>query len=269
MHDGPRAEGSRPRHAAPLVSRIDLRLGLGLLTRLPVAVEAAEMADRGPRAVWAWPVIGAVLGGAAGLVAAFGLASGLPEGVAAVLALALLAAATGGLHEDGLADVADGCLGGQDRAARLRIMADSRVGAFGALALTLVTLARWSAVATLVAAAPLAAIGALMAAGALSRGSMAVVMATLPPARPEGLGAGMGRPGRATLLLALAGALLAAFVGAGAAAGLVATLAAFGAAAIMGWIARRAIGGQTGDVLGAVQQLSEASALAALAARLA
>jgi adenosylcobinamide-GDP ribazoletransferase len=236
----------------------DVLAAFGLLTRLPVP----DHAPRGAAAAWAWPVAGAVVGALGALALQTAMWAGLTAGPAAALALAVMALATGGLHEDGLSDTADGLWGGHTPARRLEIMKDSRVGSYGVLALMLVGLARWSAVVALAEAGLGAA--ALVAAGALSRAPMAVVMAALPNARGTGLAALVGRPGGWTaagaaalgLLLALAAAGPAVLAGALLAAALVAALAR---------TARARIGGQTGDILGAAQQLAEAAILAALA----
>jgi adenosylcobinamide-GDP ribazoletransferase len=124
---------------------------------------------------------------------------------------------------------------------------------------------RWSLTAALLPVAP----WALLAAGACSRAAMAGVIAALPPARPDGLSAGAGRPELPTTGLAVALALAVAWASAGAAGGFAAALAAGGAAASVGRLARTRLGGQTGDALGAAQQAAEMAALAALVAILA
>ena len=193
---------------------------------------------------------------------------GVTPGVTAALVLALGAMLTGGLHEDGLSDTADGLYGGWTKARRLEIMKDSRVGSYGVLALVLVTLARWSAL-----TAVLVHDGdwgghwaALVATGALSRAPMALVMALLPNARGEGLSHATGRPSPATALvaLALAGAIAALLTGWAAVPLAFATL---GVAILLAALALRKIGGQTGDILGASQQLAEVACLAVLSAR--
>lgn len=237
----------------------DLAAAFSLLTRLPVP---ASQGAPSPRAAWAWPVAGAAVGALAALATSAALALSLPAGVAAALALLVAALLTGGLHEDGLADTADGLMGGQTRERRLEIMKDSRIGSFGALALLLVTLARWSALAALIAGGPYVA--ALLAAGALSRAPMAVIMALLPNARGSGLSQLTGRPALPTAALAAALALAAglALVGwqALAAAAVAAVLCAG-----LALSARARIGGQTGDILGASQQIAEAAVLALIA----
>ena len=232
----------------------DILSALGLLTRFPVNLTEAPA----PRAAWAWPLAGLLVGLLAAGGGAFGLWLGLVPGVVAALVLGIEAAATGGLHEDGLADCADGFWGGQDRARRLEIMKDSRVGSYGVLALGLVLLARWAALTALVDGGHW---GALIAAEALSRAAMAGVMAGLPNARGRGLSASHGAPEGETVAIAAALALGLAGMMAGWAAPAMA-IAALAAAAGVGAVARAKIGGQTGDVLGAAQQMALVAALA-------
>ena len=109
----------------------DLFSAAAFLTRLPVP--AAHVPTGGlAQAARAFPVVGAGVGAAAGGVLWLAAQAGLPPLVCALLALAAAALVTGALHEDGLADLADGLGGGRDREAKLRIMRDSRIGAFGA-----------------------------------------------------------------------------------------------------------------------------------------
>lgn len=236
----------------------DILPALALLTRLPLP----DHAPRGAEAAWAWPLAGLAVGAIGAAAAWAALAVGAGPGPAAAAALVAQALATGALHEDGLADTADGLLGGRTRERRLEIMKDSRIGSFGALALLLVTLARWSALAALIAGGPYVA--ALLAAGALSRAPMAVIMALLPNARGSGLSQLTGRPALLTAALAVTLALAAglALVGWQAlAAAAVAALLCAGLALS----ARARIGGQTGDILGASQQIAEAAVLALIA----
>lgn len=234
--------------------RDDLLSAFALLSRIPVP----DHAPAGARGAWAWPFVGVAVGLAAGLAAT--AVSGAGAGVAAAVALAVQAALTGGLHEDGLADCADGFWGGQTRERRLEIMKDSRVGSFGVLALVLAGLAAWSAVAQAERV-----VAVLAAAGALSRAPMAVVMAALPHAREGGLSRLVGRPSGAVAGAGVAVALAIAVALCGAAA-LGAALAVALVALAVALVARARIGGQTGDVLGAVQQLGFVAAVAVLAA---
>lgn len=246
----------------PLLSATDVMAAFRLLTRLPVP----QGPDRGGKAAWAWPLVGAVLGLITAVVAACLLGLSVPPILVAVAAVTTTIFLTGALHEDGLADVADGFWGGYDPARRLEIMKDSRVGSYGVLALVLSLFARVAAVTVLIEAG--AFFPALIAAGALSRAPMAVLMATMPPARAGGLSARVGAPEGKTALVALALALVIAALVLGQASLapiLWASLATI-AVAILAFVK---IGGQTGDVLGASQQAAEIAALTALTAVLA
>lgn len=240
----------------------DLLTAGALLTRLPLPNHAAT----GAGSAWAWPVIGAALGAIAAGVASAALWLGVTPGVSAVLVLATLALLTGGLHEDGLADTVDGLFGGWTMERRLEIMKDSRVGSYGVLALVLVTLARWSALTALLVYG--GHWTALVATGAVSRAPMALIMAVLPNARGEGLSHATGQPSAivALVAVALAAALAVALTGWAALPMLALAAATMLALAVL---ALRKIGGQTGDILGASQQLVELACLTVLSARLA
>ncbi|MGP9819769.1 adenosylcobinamide-GDP ribazoletransferase [Salinarimonas sp. NSM] len=216
------------------------------------------------------PVAGAILGALGALVLAGASLAGLPPLVAAALALGALAAMTGALHEDGLADVADAFAGATTRARRLEIMKDSRVGAFGATALALALILRVGALAALVeGAGVLGAAAALCALSTLSRTATLVPLALADPARAEGASASVGRLPRATL--SIAGGIATGIALALALAGglpLAGMLGACLATALAGWAITRwsvaKIGGQTGDVAGAAQQVAEIAAALAL-----
>lgn len=242
----------------------DVAAALGLLSRLPVRVDVARATARGPRAAWAWPVAGAIVAALATTGGALALGAGLPPLAAATLVIGLQAMLTGAMHEDGLCDCADGFWGGWTPARRIEIMRDSRAGTFGILALVLTVLLRASALAALMAAGGW--IAALIALGAASRVPMAALQSALPPARPGGLSDRTGRPPGDTVALAAALGLAALLLGAGPAGGLAVALAILVVTALWGAFARARIGGQSGDVLGAAQQLSETAGLLALAA---
>jgi adenosylcobinamide-GDP ribazoletransferase len=232
----------------------DCKVALAFLTRLPVAPQPTAPESSLGASVVMFPMVGALIGllGGVGYALAFWL--GLPPLLAATVALATTIWLTGALHEDGLADVADGFGGGRTREDKLRIMRDPRIGSYGALALVLGLLARTGALAAL--AAPADVMAALVAAGAGSRAALAPVMTMLPLARADGLAAGAGRPHplRAAAAVLVAALISVVLLGKPAAAALFGGAAA---ALVVAWLARRQIGGHTGDVLGAVQQLSE------------
>jgi len=124
-----------PRRFAPAAR--DVRDALRFFTRAPLGDPSRDAPLDINRGAWAAPVAGAAVGLAGALVLALTAKLGLPAFMRAGLATATLVVATGGLHEDGIADVADGFGGGATRADKLEIMRDSRIGAFGATALFL------------------------------------------------------------------------------------------------------------------------------------
>ena len=220
------------------------------LTRLPVGRLGAS-AGLPAAAPW-FPVVGLAVGGlAAGVRVAAGAV--LPAAPATVLALAAAILVTGGLHEDGLADTADALGAHVDRARRLEILRDPRVGTFGALALGLALLFSYAALAPLPAARFARAV---VVAHALARYSALVQSRFARPARRDGLGAQL-RTSRVALALATlvagAAALGLGSPGPGAAAFGAALLVSTGAAVVV----RRTIGGTTGDTFGAVAKLVE------------
>lgn len=232
-----------------------------LLTRLPLP---GGDGARGAAAAWAWPLVGLVVGLGQMLVGLTALGLGLPASVAAGMAIAAGLLITGGLHEDGLADCADGFWGGMTRARRLEILKDSRIGAYGVLALIVSVGLRWALFAALLAIAPLS----LLAAAMISRAAMAGVMARLRFAREDGLAAHVGRPPAWAVGLGGGIAILGAVLTVGVVAGIMAAAIAAGATLAVALVARAKIGGQTGDVLGATQVVSELAALTACAALL-
>jgi adenosylcobinamide-GDP ribazoletransferase len=233
------------------------------LTRLPLPDFGAPRPGPLAGAMRAFPLVGLLIGLAGWVVLAVAAAVGLPAMAAALLAVALTVAVTGGLHEDGLADTADGFGGGAGRAAKLAIMRDSRSGAYGVLALVFSVALRAAALATL---APSHAGLALVAAHTVSRAALPPVMRWQEPARDDGLGAGAGRPDDAALGWCAAIAFVVALLCLGAGPGLAGLIVVAGAVAALAELARRQIGGYTGDVLGAAEQIGEIAMLLTAAA---
>ncbi|MEX6507408.1 adenosylcobinamide-GDP ribazoletransferase [Jiella sp. M17.18] len=253
----------------PTIAGATLR-SLAFLTRLPAPDRTFAGRPALGKDAFAFPLAGLVAALPAALVLIAADGAGLSPVVAALLSLAALIATTGALHEDGLADVADG-LGGHHAAERaLTIMKDSRIGAYGTLALVLSVGLRVGLLAELLETGGrgAAALG-LIAAASVSRGAMAWLWASLASANPDGVAGRSGRPSRRAGLVAL---LLgdALHLGLGTASfGLWRSLAglALGGLALLWFRAfiRRRLGGQTGDCLGAAQQLTEIAALIGLA----
>lgn len=203
-----------------------------------------------------------MVGGLAASVFWAGHALGFPAAVGAAWTLVASLLLTGGLHEDGLADTADGFGGGNTRTRKLEIMRDSRIGSYGASALMLSLGIRGASVAAL--RQPEAVFSALVAAGALGRGALLGLLCLLRPARQEGLGASLGRirPLASAVGLALAVACAMAL---GGSRGMAAITTACVAALVVAALAWRQVGGYTGDVLGAGEQVVECAVLTILA----
>jgi adenosylcobinamide-GDP ribazoletransferase len=240
-----------------------LLIAAGLLTRLPIGAPAAPDGTIAGSS-WAFPLVGAGIGALAALAFFIAESLGLSGLPAALLALAAGIALTGALHEDGLADTADGLGGGHSRDDKLAIMRDSRHGTFGILALVLSVALRAAALAEI--GDPLHAGLALVAAHAASRGALPPIMRLLPLARPDGLAAAAGRPSSS---VAAAGAAIGAVIALailGPPTGAVALILTAGATALAALLAWHQIGGYTGDVLGCCQQLGEIIMLLAAAA---
>ncbi len=248
-----------PSSDTSLIQPRDIPTALALLTRLPVRATFARSAQ----AAWAYPLAGAALALLAALPTALALWVGLPPMLAAVIWLAATVVMSGAMHEDGLADSMDGLWGGWDKARRLEIMKDSRIGAYGVIALCLSLAARWAAIAVLLRA-DIWLFG-LVAVAMLSRAAMPLVMTALPHARADGLSHATGQVPRATALIGIALATLVAF-GCVGLWGLVMGAVSFVVAALCSATARVKIGGQTGDILGATQQIAEITLLFVLVA---
>ena len=243
----------------------DLRVATALLTRVPIPHPDGARPEDMARAQRAFPLVGAMIGLFVGLVDLSLLKMGVPALAAAALALGAGAALTGALHEDGLADLGDGFGGGRDRAAKLAIMRDSRLGTYGAVVLLVGFSTRLSALASLPAAA---VVSSLVVAHALARAAIPVLAASMPFARDDGLGKSAGRPEPASVVGAVVIAVAIALLCLPAKAALLAVMVTVAAAAAMAVLAWRQIGGVTGDVFGAVEQVAESAVLVMLAARI-
>ena len=216
------------------------------------------------------PLAGALIAVAPALVLAAALVLDLGPWLAAALSVAAMTLVSGAFHEDGLADTADGFGGGTTPERRLAIMRDPLIGSFGGSALVLAFTLRIAALATLSdRLAPGEAALAVVIVAAVSRTAGLMPLAQLPPARIDGTAYSLGPPSRE-------GTWAAAAVAAGIAVvlGLAADLPASGLALMMALCAlaghamtrlsQRLIGGHSGDVAGAAQQVAEILALLGL-----
>ncbi len=232
----------------------ELKTGLAFLTRLPVRIPPAT-AEEFLRAGWTFPVIGAGVGAVGAAIYWLAHAFGLQAFICATLAVTATLLLTGGLHEDGLADTADGFGASAGVERKLAIMHDSQIGTYGAAALTLSLMLRVGAIASL--ADPAIVAPALIAAHAGARASMLMFMQGVERARDDGLSAEAGVPPQGSALIAAGIALVVLLLCLGFGATLVALVLLAGAGGAMAWLSLRQIGGQTGDVLGAFEQTAE------------
>jgi adenosylcobinamide-GDP ribazoletransferase len=229
------------------------------LTRVPLPI-VAEADDVNRAARW-FPLIGALLGAVvAMLAAALARVPRLPPVIGAMLLLVFGACATGGIHLDGIADVADGFGGGRTREDVLRIMRDPRLGTFGVLALLFVIGLKVGAITTLWERHVL--LPFLIATSTLARWTPVALGVWLPYARPEGgIGQAAIRPRDAAGLgVATATTACVAAFALGVGALLLGSLTVLITVAV-GGTARRRIGGVTGDVFGACVELTEVALL--------
>lgn len=244
----------------------DVVTAFTLLTRLPVSRLGVSGTPDLARSVWAFPIVGFIVGLLGGLVYWATHRLGVPAFLAASWAFVVILVATGAFHEDGLADTADGFGGGGTRARKLEIMRDSRIGTYGAVALGLSLLIRIGALAAL--ERPHLVLIALVAAAMAGRGGMIVLLLVLQPARPDGMAAGMRDIPRWSALLGfgLLGLTLLSCLSAGSA--MIVALVALATCLGLAQLARSQIGGHSGDVLGATEVIVECATLTVLAGTL-
>ena len=237
----------------------DFLVALGFLTRIPVPAHVFEDAPAGARSLAWYPAVGALIGVMLWLLA--WLLSRWPPLLSAALLLLAWVAVTGALHLDGLADSADAWIGGiGDRDRTLAIMKDPRCGPAGVVALVLVLLLKFAALASL----PRTGGAVLLLAPMLARAGLTLAFMTTPYVRSQGLGSRLSEAPPVACRIALAAVAVAALL-----CGWHGLLALVVAGAVFAlW--RRAclgrLGGFTGDTCGALTELIEAAVLVALAA---
>jgi adenosylcobinamide-GDP ribazoletransferase len=252
---------------------VDLAHCVRFYSRLPVPAlpweQNAHALPSFPRLVRVIPFAGLLIGLVPAAVLGCALLLDLGPWLAAILSVGAMVLATGALHEDGLADLADS-FGGSTREKRLEIMRDSRIGSFGASALFLALAFRIGALATLASRVDGGAVTAVvLLVASLSRTAGLMPLVFLSPARRDGMSQAVGQPARETFWLAagIAGGIA---VVLGALAGLppigvalTLVLSGLSGVALTGFASRH-LGGQTGDIAGAAQQVAEIAALIGL-----
>lgn len=250
----------------------ELAAATAFLTRLPAAWLGVA-ADRRPDftiAARAFPGVGLLVGLVGTVVLLCANSLGLPVLASATVSIAATIALTGALHEDGLADTADGFGGGTTATRKLEIMRDSRIGTYGAVALVLSLLLRATLISTLLPYGGWLVATALIGAEIVSRAAIVHLWAALPPARFEGLASATGRPAREANLTAIGIAVVAALIcgilGTGVVPVLIGLIVAALATYTFQLLCASQIAGQTGDTLGAAQQIALIAYLMAIVA---
>lgn len=237
-------------------------MGLRFYSRLPTGGTAHARPNLSRMAL-ALPFTSLVIG--AGPVAVLLALEWLnaPHFFAAAAAVACLVIVTGAMAEDALADAADGLFGGRTIEERLDVMKDSRHGTYGVCAIALFLLLRITAIGSI--QHPLAAAGVTLAASVMARSGALWLTVALPPARIGGAAATAGQVSRQAFGIGAVFMVVLSFVLAGFAVSVFGLVVAYGLAAlaVWGWVTlcRRMIGGQTGDLIGALQALIEVAAL--------
>ncbi|NBT22580.1 MAG: adenosylcobinamide-GDP ribazoletransferase [Methylocystaceae bacterium] len=241
--------------------------GLRFYTRLPTPQNIYSSDRLNYQSIaWSLPIVGLIIGLSGASILLLSIALGLSPMIGSILAIATLIIVTGGLHEDGLADFTDG-LSGKTIDHRLAIMRDSRIGAFGALALFIALSLRITALANLVEQNLLSALLVILVVASLSRVAGLAPLIFTQPARQDGIAANALAPTLQTFIYLLALVTLCGFFPAiwlgHPMNAILATLAAVTGALAIQFRAQQQLGGYTGDVLGAAQQLAEVGALLA------
>ncbi len=239
----------------------DVLIAMVLLTRIPLPTLPPQAFERQSNSAWSFPLVGGLIVLPLCVLASLLMTLGFSAEITAGLILAHQMLLTGAMHEDGLADTADGFWGGFTKERRLEIMKDSQIGSYGVLALVLCVGLRWLSYAAILQTL---GVWGLIPVAILSRAAMPFLMWHLPHARTSGLSQSVGRVDGKYCIAAilLSGAISGMFLP------LTTVLAAAGAVSLvtlgLGALAKRKIGGQTGDVLGASQQIAEIAVLLTL-----
>jgi adenosylcobinamide-GDP ribazoletransferase len=259
---------SRPQERVEAIGlKADLVMALRFFSRLPTGSSPHVQPELG-RIATALPFASALIGLFPALLLAAAVLVGLPEYFAASLAVGAMVLVSGAMADDALADAADGLFGGHTTERRLEIMKDSRHGTYGVAALGLFILLRVTALGAMTIVSPLAAAAVWLAAGIVARSASLWLAVALPAARSNGASASVGRLGIGAFGIGAVFAAIMLFILGGPATSLLGLVTAVLAAilVVLGWTAlcRKMVGGQTGDLIGALGALVEIAVLAAL-----
>ena len=242
----------------------DLLMGIRFFSRLPTG-SAPHRRPNLSRIALALPLSSLVIGIGPALLL-LGLEwLNIPHFFAAALAVAAMIAVTGAMTEDAIADSLDGLFGGQDVEARLAIMKDSRHGTYGVCSIVMLLTLRVAAIGSIGNA--LEATGSWLAATVMARSGALWLTVALPAARVGGAAATAGQVTRQAFGIGAVFMVVLSFVLAGFAVSVLGLVVAYALAALViwGWVTlcRRLIGGQTGDLIGALMALIEVAVLTA------
>lgn len=245
----------------------DLIMGLRFFSRLPTGDSPFEKPNLNRIAV-GLSFTSVAIGFLPALLMMLTAWIGIPSYFAATLGVAAMLVATGAMADDAIADSADGLFGGMTVERRLEIMKDSRHGTYGVAAIGLYLLFRIAAIGAVAAYNPLAAAGIWLASTVIGRSASLWLSVELPNAREGGASASVGRVSRRAFFGGMGFAVLLAFVLVAPFTSVVAVILALavaaGVAAAWVWTCRKLIGGQTGDLIGALQALIEVAVLTVL-----
>ena len=242
-----------------------LQLATSFLTRFPVRQISAPVPQLHD-SFWAFAIVGIILGAIYAAVMWIGYLLGVPTILSAIVAISLGLLSTGALHEDGFADMLDGFGGGKTAEDKLRIMKDSLLGSFGVSGLILLLFMRVLSL-EIIAEQNFAAGGSdaglrllliLGVIGGFSRMCMVAILAFVPAARVDGLGQSFSAQKQQMTKGVLGGMLVVLMASFFVPAAVLIIFVLMGCAAYgVAWLSRRQIGGQTGDICGATQVITE------------
>ena len=250
----PPRQDNAPAPPAPRLAD-DFVMGMRFFSRIPLG-EAPHETPSLSRMAPAAPFVSLAIGVLPALAMMLLCWASAPAYLAATLGVGLMVLVTGAMPEDALADAADGLAGGPTIERRLEIMRDSRHGTYGVVAIGLYLLVRITALGAVAAVNPLAAGALMLAAAVAARSGSLWLSLQLPAAREGGAAASVGRVGRTSFAMGAAFAAVLVFVLAGPFAGVIGIVLALVATALVAlawvWLCRRLVGGQTGDLIGAL-----------------
>lgn len=233
-----------------------------LLTRFPIPWE--KLSDQPPniaKSLWAYPLVGLIISAIGAAVYEGATLLLLPSGISAILAVLTMILCTGALHEDGLADTADGFGGGRDKTHKLEIMRDSQIGAYGTISLFIILALRAAALGSMTSNG---AMVALLVSGTVSRFMIVLSLKFMPPARQDGLAVEAVNPAMVQIIIAGIFSIIVAVCLLPLSAVLIISLLPLIATLLIWRLSMKHIGGMTGDVLGTIQQISESVILIGL-----